>query len=133
MNHEDAWRPHILVLNDTQDVLTQFRAVLEGAGFMVTTGEKLHESVDDLVVIGPELLVLDFMWAGDRTGWDYLKELRKDSRTMSLPVVLCTTDDPQLEGLRRHIQAMNVSLVLKPCDPDALVAAIRQELEAAAF
>lgn len=128
--HDERRPPHILVLDDTPDVLSVFRAVLEEAGFRVTTGEKLYESVDDLVVIGPELLVLDFMWSGDRTGWDYLNALRTDRRTRFLPVILCTTPGPQIDDLRRRFPDMDVTLVAKPFDPQVLIDAIWQRLDA---
>jgi CheY-like chemotaxis protein len=128
---DDERAPHILVLDDTQEVLARFREILTSAGFQVTTGEKLYETIDDLVVIGPELLILDFMWSGDRTGWDYLQALRDDFRTRSLPVILCTTDGPQLNDLRRHFRTMDVILVLKPLVPDVLLAAIRHTLDLA--
>lgn len=126
---DDERAPHILVLNDTQEVLAQFNEILTSAGFQVTTGEKLYETIDDLVVIGPELLILDFMWAGDRTGWDYLLSLRDDPRTRSLPVILCTTDGPQLRALRRQFLKMDVSLVLKPFVREELLAVIRHKLD----
>jgi CheY-like chemotaxis protein len=69
------------------------------------------------------------MWSGDRTGWDYLLALRDDPRTRSLPVILCTTDGPQLQDLRRYFQRMDVTLVLKPLVPDSLLAAIRYKLD----
>jgi twitching motility two-component system response regulator PilH len=128
---DDVHASHILVLDDTQEILAEFRAILTAAGYQVTTGEKLYDTVDDLVLIGPELLVLDFMWSGDRTGWDYLLALRDDPRTQSLPVILCTRDGPQLDALRRHFRTMNVSLVLKPFVPDELLTAIRQKLDLA--
>src|ERR1041384_4867517 len=119
--------PHILVLDDTPEVLAQFRAILTAAGYRVTTGEKLYETVDDLVVLGPELLVLDFMWSGDRTGWDYLIALRDDPRTPSFRFTLGPPDvpHPAPHELRPQFGKMHVPLVLKPFTPEDLLTAIR--------
>lgn len=121
--------PHILVLDDTPEVLAQFRQILSSGGYEVTTGEKLYETIDDLVVTGPELLILDFMWSGDRTGWDYLEELRNDPRTRELPVILCTAPGPQLAALRHRFRPMNVTVVYKPFAPEELLAEVRSRLD----
>jgi CheY-like chemotaxis protein len=118
----------ILVLNDSIEILALFEDILTGAGYRVVTGKKLYESVDDLLEVRPDLLILDFLWSGDRSGWTFLQAVRNDPRTACLPAVLCTTGRHYVADLEDQLVAMNVVVVYKPFDIDALLDMVDQQL-----
>jgi CheY-like chemotaxis protein len=119
---------HIVVLNDRTEMLELFRDLLEDSGYRVTTGKKLYESVDDLVAEQPDLLILDFLWSGDQTGWDFLQQVRQDPRCHHLPVILCSTGGKELTRIEQHLQAMRVAVVRKPFELSDLIGAVCDSL-----
>ena len=70
----------------------------------------------------PELILLDQMMPG-MDGHGVLRELRRDSRTQNIPVILCTgksAESDRIWGLRQGAR----EYVTKPVDPEELLAKI---------
>jgi DNA-binding response OmpR family regulator len=114
----------ILVLNDSPEMLNLVRDILTEAGYTVETGLKPLTTVDELIAIAPDLLILDFLWSEDRRGWEFLKLVRGDPRTSTLPVILCTTGGPVLDALAQDIAAMDITVLLKPFEIETLVGSV---------
>jgi DNA-binding response OmpR family regulator len=123
-----AAAPTVLVLNDSPGILNLFHEMLSDAGYRVSIGQKLFETVDELVAEAPDLLILDFLWSGDGRGWDFVQQIRADSRTTDLPIILCITSGPVVERRRDQFAVMRIQAVLKPFDVDDLLAAVAAQL-----
>ena len=74
-------------------------------------------------------IVFDFT-AGWDTGWELLRELRSTADTRDTPVVLLAS---RMEtSTRTRAEAFGcAALLLKPCLPDRLAAAVRSAMQAA--
>jgi DNA-binding response OmpR family regulator len=116
------------VLNDSEQILSLFEDLLTDADYRVVTGMKLYESVDDLLDVNPDLLLLDFLWSGDHSGWAFLHAVRRDSRTARLPVVVCTTGREQVAAIEDQLAELNIVVVYKPFEIDDLLDVIGQQL-----
>jgi CheY-like chemotaxis protein len=120
-------RRHILVVNDTPEILALFVEILETEGYRVTT-DRFASSVPDLLTAiktqSPDLVILDFIIGGEDVGWQFLQLLKMDRATRDLRVTVCTAAVRQVDELRSHLDEIGVAVVLKPFDVDDLLAAI---------
>jgi DNA-binding response OmpR family regulator len=112
---------HILVVNDTQEILDLFRDILEEEGHRVSLYSYAINDLAEIKQIAPDLIILDFIIGGEDTGWQLLQKLRMDRRTMTIPVVVCTAAIRLVQELEGHLRTKNVAVVLKPFDIDDLI------------
>lgn len=119
---------HILAINDSDEVLGVFRTLLGEEGYRVTTQRYLLKDMEAIRADPPDLIILDYMWAGDDAGWSMLQMLRMDRTTGKTPIVLCTGAKREIEELGDHLTQQNVRVVLKPFDIDELLAVITMAL-----
>ena len=124
-------RPHVLAINNDQAVLALFRDLLEEEGYRVTTRILPERDVAAIAAAKPDLIVLDYMWAGEDAGWTLLQLLRMDPGTAGIPIVLCTGAAREVEALAGHLEDMGVRVVLKPFNIDHLTAVVAEALAGA--
>src|SRR5215217_3441297 len=79
--------PHVVVINDDEDLLTVFRELLEGEGYRVSTMTYPTASLSDLMVLAPNLVVLDMVFGGEDGGWNWLQRMRLDRASVVVPVI----------------------------------------------
>jgi CheY-like chemotaxis protein len=129
---DEPFRPHVLVINDTPAILQVFQQLLEDEGFRVTldtfSSFDSAEKLEQVKALCPDVIVLDFIIGGEPLGWQLLQLLRMDRDTERTPVVVCTAAVRQVEELGAHLLTMNVQVVLKPFDIDAVLAAVARAL-----
>jgi CheY-like chemotaxis protein len=125
---------HLLVVNDTPELLELFAALLGAEGYQVTTDRftaEVGEVLQRVRDLQPDLLVLDFMIGREGLGWQLLQMLRMDRATRAIPVVVCTAAVAVVTDLKAHLDEMDVAVVLKPFDIDHLLAVIANRLRPA--
>ncbi|MDQ3467373.1 MAG: response regulator [Chloroflexota bacterium] len=116
---------HVLVVNDTPEILDLFREILEEEGYRVTLYSYAFRDLDDIKRDRPDLIILDFIIGGEDRGWQLLQKLKMDQATATLPVVVCTAAIRMVRDLEGHLKAKNVAVVLKPFDIDDLVIEVK--------
>jgi CheY-like chemotaxis protein len=124
----DRRRPHILALDNDKLILDLLRDRLEDEGYQVSTRVAVDK---DLCVVGalqPDLIILDYLWGGEDTGWSYLQALRMDPRTAPIPIVLCTGAIKEVDALQPQLDQLGVRVVHKPFNIDELLAVIADVL-----
>ncbi|MGN6484390.1 MAG: response regulator, partial [Thermomicrobiales bacterium] len=97
--------PHILVINDTQEILDLFKDILEDEGYRVTLSSFTFQDVHDVERLNPDLIVLDFLIGGDALGWQMLQKLRMYRPTAGIPIVVCTAALQLVRELEGHLRA----------------------------
>lgn len=112
---------HILVVNDTQEILEMFRALLEEEGYRVTLYTYKPHEIDFVREVMPDLIILDYMFGREGIGWQLLQKLRMDRELSAIPVVVCTTAVKKVRELEGHLKTMNVGVVIKPFDIQTLL------------
>jgi len=125
---DDDSRPHILVINDTQEILDLFSDILEDEGYRVTLSSFTFQDVHDVERLAPDLIVLDFLIGGDALGWQMLQKLRMYRPTAGIPIVVCTAALQLVRELEGHLRAKDIFVVLKPFDIDEMVSVVRLAL-----
>lgn len=84
----------VLVAEDERSILESLDFILKRAGWSISTvtdGEAVFDAVKELE---PRALVLDVMLP-KKSGFDILKQIRADSKTKHLPVLILTAKGQQ--------------------------------------
>ena len=123
----------ILVVDDKNELLHLMRRVLEDEEYQVyilQDGKDAFERVKNQL---PDLLILDLR-LGDISGQEILKQLREDSATAEIPVIVYTAAVLEAEevasliaGDPDHYQGVHV--VQKPFDLENLLALVKKSLQ----
>ncbi len=126
----DHKRRHILVVNDTEEILDLFRDILEGMGHRMTAWSYSPDDLAKVTEIKPDLIVLDLMLGPtELQGWALLQKVRMSRETEDIPVVLCTAATNWVREQEGWLAANAVKVVLKPFKIEHLEHAIGQALE----
>ena len=115
----------IFLVHDRHESSWVRQHYLEGAGFRVTAFPSGDQCLHALFECLPDLVLLDVLIEG-RNGFDVCAAIRADFPAERLPIVLGSEiyrDEPFQEEARR-VGAQRY--LLKPCDPEQLVAAISE-------
>jgi CheY-like chemotaxis protein len=121
---------HILVVNDTEEILDLFRDIVEGLGHRMTAWSFSPDDLAKVTEIAPDLVILDLMLGPtELQGWALLQKLRMSPATESIPVIVCTAATNWVREQEGWLAANAVKVVLKPFKVGHLEHAIRQSLE----
>lgn len=119
---------HILAINNEPDMLTLFTQLLGDEGYRVSTRRYAERDIDAIAALGPDLIVLDYMWPTEDAGWTLLQMLKASPKTAAIPIVLCTGARRQVDDLAGRLAEMGVKVVLKPFEIQELLDKIAQGL-----
>lgn len=126
---EEAPRTHILAINQSQEVLDLFKALLEeDEGYRVTTQSFVEKDLKAIQKLAPDLIIVDYMWDFEDEGWAFLQMVKMNPATQNIPVVLCTGAANRVESLSGHLQRMGIRVVIKPFNLVDLLDAITLSL-----
>lgn len=123
-------KPHILVLNTSEAFLQLMQDLLTEEGYRVSIDTKVGQTTDDVIALGPDLVIVDFVWVSDQSGWVFLQLLKLDPRTSNIPAILCTAGVQEAENLRPHLEDKGIRIVFKPFDLQDILEAIASQLGA---
>jgi len=115
-------RPRILVVDDVPANVRLLEAVLEPAGFAVSSASSGPEALDRVVSELPDLVLLDVQMAG-MNGYEVCRRIRENEATALVPVVMVTSHDSEarIDGIRAGAD----DFVTKPFDQQELLLRVR--------
>ena len=119
----DGRQPHILIVNDTQEILVLMQELLEEEGNQVTTSLALLD-IAKVRALAPDIIVQDLLFEGTQElGWKFLTLVRLDPVLARIPLVLCTAavrtvKDPEMA---EQLDQQGIRVVLKPFTIDELL------------
>ena len=116
----------ILVVDDSDQVRNVVRKLLEGAGHEVIEATDGRDCLQRLYDAKPDLVLLDVSMP-DMDGWTALERIRE---LTSVPVLMVTARDAVPERVR-GLEAGADDYILKPFEPDELVARVEAALRRA--
>jgi DNA-binding response OmpR family regulator len=124
ISEQIASERHILAGDDSPEVLALLRDILESEGFRVSMrGDPL--TLAEIRRTGPDLVILDHMLDdGAGSGWELLRDIRRDPDLSGLPVVVCTGAIQRVRAQGEELHQLGAQVVLKPFDIDQLLAAV---------
>ncbi len=119
----------ILVVNDTQEILELFRTLLEEEGYEVILAGFPIQQISEIEQIKPDLIILDFVFGDQKTGWQMLQMLKMKRSTAAIPVLVCTAALDLVREQEGYLVSQGVHVVFKPFDIDRLLEAVRQVMQ----
>ena len=121
---------HILVVNDTEEILDLFRDIVEGLGHRMTAWSFSPDDLAKVTEIEPDLIILDLMLGPtELQGWALLQKIRMSPPTEEIPVIVCTAATNWVREQEGWLAANAIKVVLKPFKVGHLEHAIRQALD----
>ncbi len=123
----------ILVVDDRNELLHLMRRVLEDEEYQVSILQDGKDAVSKVKGTLPDLLILDLK-LGDMSGQDVLRDLKSDTTTTYLPVIVYTAAVLEAEEVSSLITSQpllyqNVHLLRKPFELNALLDKVEQLLD----
>ncbi|MBU1001764.1 MAG: response regulator [Proteobacteria bacterium] len=88
----------ILIVEDDEDILQLLQFNFESAGFEVNTSMDGREGLAMAKRLRPDLVMLDLMLPG-MSGFDICKELKRDSETAQIPVIMLTARSEEVDRI----------------------------------
>jgi CheY-like chemotaxis protein len=125
-------QPHVLIINDTQEILNLMAELLEDEGYRTTSWLALLD-IEKVKALAPDVVVQDLLFEGvQETGWKFLQLMRLDPELARIPLILCTAavrtiHDPEMA---QQLDRLGVRVVLKPFLIEDLLGAIGGALTA---
>lgn len=118
----------ILVINDDQDLLDLYDALLSEEGYDVTTSKLAFEHPAAIELLRPDLVMLDLKFGTQLEGWKMMQKLRLYRPTSKLPIIVCTAAVREAREQEDHLRSEGIGIVYKPFAIDHLVLAVQQTL-----
>jgi CheY-like chemotaxis protein len=131
----DARQSHVLVINDTQEIIDLMVELLAEEGYQVSTSVALLD-MDKVKRLAPDIIVQDLLFEGTQElGWKFLTLVRLDPELACIPLILCTAavrtvNEP---AMAEQLDRLGVSVVLKPFLIEDLLSAVSGALTAQAL
>lgn len=121
----DGQSPHIMVIDDSPEILALKREIFEEEGFQVTTRITTDTHVDEITELAPDLIILDYSSESEK---GLLQRLTVELPLGQTPVMLCTGAIREVEAIKPHLDAIGVSVIYKPFQIEHLVNMARGRL-----
>jgi class 3 adenylate cyclase/CheY-like chemotaxis protein len=122
MTAESEPAPRILVVDDVAANVRLLEAILEPAGFSLSSASSGPEALERVTTELPDLVLLDVQMAG-MNGYEVCRRIRENEAATLLPVVMVTSHDSEarIDGIRAGAD----DFVTKPLDQQELLLRVR--------
>jgi CheY-like chemotaxis protein len=107
---------HILILDDSQDILNILDQALTDEGYRVTTYNHCEDVLKVVKEHQPNLVLLDYLLFGINGG-EWCHQIKTDPSTMHIPVILMSGYPRVLESLGNY---GSDAFIAKPFDLEVL-------------
>lgn len=119
---------HVLVVNDTEEIIELFREIIEGMGHRVTATSYAPDDLVEIQKVEPDLVILDLIMGGEKLGWQLAQKMRMSRDTEDIPIVICTAATEDVREQEGWLTANAIKVVLKPFSVDDLELAVTKAL-----
>jgi two-component system, cell cycle response regulator DivK len=118
--------PSLLIVDDYPDALDVWGIYLRAEGFNVLTASDGQSAFAEAIREKPDVIVMDLELPG-KSGYEVARELKARADTCAIPLIAATGYS--------HVKQLDLArasgfdaVMVKPCDPQSLVAEIRRLL-----
>lgn len=118
----------ILIVDDQKSVLLTLEALLTNAGYAVVACTNAIDALKILTTEPMNLVITDAIMPGGADGYALTRTIRKDPTLAKMPVILLT-GKREKQDVEKGIDAGVSDYVVKPLDPELLLAKIQNLLK----
>lgn len=123
---------HIMVVNDTEEVLELFRQLLqEEAGYEVTVSSFNPQIMVHVKDTKPDLIISDHVIGEEKIGWQFIQKLKLDRETADIPLIACSTAIKELREMEGYLTMKNIGILYKPFEIDEMLNLVKKKLDEA--
>lgn len=116
----------ILVVDDQESVLKTADALLKRLGHEVVLAKDGYIALEKVTLFTFDIVITDAAMPGI-SGWDLAKSLRLMDKTKQVPIIMMTAKSERRD-VERAIQVHIDDYIVKPLDPDILMAKLKVQL-----
>jgi DNA-binding response OmpR family regulator len=117
---------HIMLFNDSKELLLLTEEILHHEGFEVFLDSYSTDEYARIEAVMPDLVILDCAVHSEARGWEIIEMLKLRKATSNIPVILCITYRKQMDEMRAHLSTKRVLILPKPYDINDLMLTIKQ-------
>jgi DNA-binding response OmpR family regulator len=114
--------PKILLVDDNEDQLMITQIILKGQGYETFLATSIEEAERKIKIHQPQLLLLD-VCIGDGDGREFCRQLKSNTDTSAIHVILMSGDDYGLEN-----NCIGDDFLAKPFDFNELINKVQQQV-----
>lgn len=118
----------ILIVDDQNSVLITLEALLTGDGHSVVACTNALDALKVLTSEPMDLVITDAIMPGSGDGYALTRTIRKEAKISKMPIILLTGKREKAD-VEKGIQAGVDDYVVKPLDPELLLAKVRNLLK----
>ena len=118
---------HILIIDDSPTEIHVFKSILEKNQIQVSVATNGEEGIAMAEELSPDLVLMDVVMPG-KNGFQATRDLSRNSKTSSIPVIIITIKDQETDkiwGMRQGAR----DYIVKPADEKDLIDRIHKALE----
>ena len=118
-------KPHILVVEDSENILEVIELMFDFQGWHVSKRDSLTNILADVKEVKPNLILMDMLLSG-ANGCDACASIKEDSEIPNIPVIIMSAHP------EAHKEAKNAGadyFIAKPFEMDALINKVKKALE----
>jgi DNA-binding response OmpR family regulator len=112
-----------LIVEDSLTDITILATCLKQGGINVLTASNAEEARTQIGTHQPDVIILDVVLP-DRSGYEICRDLKAESRTKNIPVVICSTKGGEMDKFWGLKQGADAYLV-KPIDQEELMRTVK--------
>lgn len=116
----------ICLIDDEEEILTEMSHWLKDQGYQVIAASSGPAAVEKIQKQRPNLIILDIIMPV-MTGFDVLRELKKNQQTHSIPVIMLTAKG-ETSTIMQAQQSHAVDYFIKPFDQAELLKSIKKHI-----
>ncbi|NJN01527.1 MAG: response regulator [Leptolyngbyaceae cyanobacterium SL_1_1] len=113
----------ILIVEDTPSEMELMSHYLRDSGYSVVGAVTAREALEKAVELKPFVIVTDVVMPG-MSGFELCRSLKKNAATASIPIIMCSSKDQEIDRLWGMKQGAN-AYVTKPFTQEQLIRAVK--------
>jgi len=117
---------HILIIDDSPTEVHVFKSILEKNEIKVSVAVNGEEGIESAIELEPDLILMDVVMPG-KNGFQATRDLSRNPKTSSIPVIIITTKDQETDkiwGMRQGAR----DYIVKPANEKDLIERIHRAL-----
>jgi len=117
---------HILIIDDSPTEVHVFKSILERNDIKVSVAVNGEEGIERAMELEPDLILMDVVMPG-KNGFQATRDLSRNPKTSSIPVIIITTKDQETDkiwGMRQGAR----DYIVKPANEKDLIDRIHRAL-----